>query len=107
MNSGAAIGGSGLRRQAVGLSLKIWGARAPICRDRRAAFTSPKRTPRCIPTAGASAGQVRRRRGSGRATVRAMVEHDGDADLLTVGLVVFFVALVVTVAALLVAPTLL
>ena len=32
---------------------------------------------------------------------------DGDADLLTIGLVVFFVALVLTVVALLVAPTLL
>jgi hypothetical protein len=32
-------------------------------------------------------------------------EPEGDADLLTVGLVVFFVALILTVVALLVAPT--
>ena len=32
---------------------------------------------------------------------------EGNADLLTVGLVVFFVALIVVVAALLIAPTLL
>ena len=105
MNSGAASGGSGRRRHAVGLSEKIWSARAPICLARRAARTSPLSTPRCIPTAGASAGQVSRRRGSLRATVRAMDE--GNADLLTVGLVVFFVALIVTVAALLIAPALL
>jgi len=57
---------------------------------------------------------VRRRRGSARATVRAMDERppepspdepEGDTDLLTVGLVVFFVALILTVVALLVAPT--
>ena len=34
-------------------------------------------------------------------------QTDGNADLLTVGLVVFFVALIVTVAALLIAPALL
>jgi hypothetical protein len=34
-------------------------------------------------------------------------DQAGDADLLTVGLVVFFVGLIVTVAALLLAPTLL
>ena len=109
MNSGAASGGSGRRRQAVGLSEKICSAVAPICRDRRAAFTSPAPTPRCIPTAGASAGHVRRLRGSRRATVRAMEQPppEGNADLLTVGLVVFFVALIVIVAALLIAPTLL
>jgi hypothetical protein len=33
-------------------------------------------------------------------------DGEGDADLLTVGLVVFFVALVLTVGALLVAPAL-
>jgi hypothetical protein len=63
-----------------------------------------------MPTAGASAGQVRRLRGSRRATVRAMENQpppEGNADLLTVGLVVFFVALIVVVAALLIAPTLL
>lgn len=35
-----------------------------------------------------------------------LVDGDGDADLLTIGLFVFFVALIVTVAALLVAPAL-
>jgi hypothetical protein len=38
------------------------------------------------------------------------MEHpppEGNADLLTIGLVVFFVALIVVVAALLIAPTLL
>ena len=46
--------------------------------------------------------------------VRAVAFHaaqepppEGNADLLTVGLVVFFVALIVVVAALLIAPTLL
>ena len=72
-------------------------------------------TPRWSPTAGASSGQVRRRRGCGcdrtRATVRAMDDEvgqpaqpdDGGAglDLLTVGLFVFFVALIVTVGSLL------
>lgn len=33
-------------------------------------------------------------------------QQPGDADLLSVGLVVFFVALILTVAALLIAPTL-
>jgi hypothetical protein len=67
-----------------------------------------------MPTLGAPAGQVSRRRGSGRATVRAMdPESGGDPrrspgalDLLTVGLAVFFVALIGTVAALLILPTL-
>src|SRR5687767_307807 len=76
----ASAGGSGRRRQAVGLSLKIWSARAPICRDRRAALSSPRWTPRCRPTGGASAGQVSRRRGSGRrrATVTLM-QQSSDA----------------------------
>ncbi len=38
----ASDGGSGRRRQAVGLSLKIWIARAPICRERRAAARRPR-----------------------------------------------------------------
>jgi hypothetical protein len=62
-----------------------------------------------MPTAGASAGQVRRRRGSGRATVRAMGEpHDDapDGDLQTLALFVYFVALIVLVAGLLVLPAL-
>src|SRR5688500_7033905 len=110
MNSGASSGASGRRRQAVGLSLKIWSARAPIWRDRRAARSSPRRTPRCMPTTGASSGQVRRRRGSARATVRAMKEPVDQppegADLLTIGLVVFFLALILIVAALLLVPAL-
>jgi hypothetical protein len=69
-----------------------------------------------MPTAGASDGQVRRRRGSGRATVRAMVEareepsedsgQEGDGDLWTVALFVYFVGLIVLVAGLLVLPAL-
>jgi hypothetical protein len=67
-----------------------------------------------MPTAGASSGQVRRRRGSARATVRAMREPadqpldetPGNADLLTIGLVVFFLALILIVGALLLAPAL-
>jgi hypothetical protein len=60
-----------------------------------------------MPTDGASGGQVSRRRGSGRATVRAMDERPtdepakGELDLLTIGLLVFFVALIGTVVALL------
>jgi hypothetical protein len=75
-----------------------------------------------MPTRGASAGQVSRRRGSGRrprATVLGMEDEarpeaiegaDATAespdaprelDLLTIGLVVFFVALIGTVAAML------
>ena len=97
--------------------MKIWRARPPICRDRRAARSRPNLTPRCIPTAGASSGHVSRRRGSGRATVRAMVDaHDqppGDedasegSDLLTLALFAYFVALIVLVAALLVLPAIL
>src|SRR5688500_16186008 len=106
MNSGASSGGSGRRRQAVGLSLKIWSARAPIRRDRRAARISPRRTPRCRPTAGASAGQVKRRRGSGRARVRAMADEprEPSTDLMGIGLLVFFVALIAIVGALLILP---
>ena len=109
MNSSASGGGSGRRRQAVGLSLKIWSARAPICLDRRAARSSPFPTPRWSPTAGASAGHVSRRRGSGRARVRAMTEESPDAgtDLLSVGLLVFFVSLIAIVAALLILPAIL
>ena len=62
-----------------------------------------------MPTAGASAGQVRRRRGSGRATVRAMVEprdEPPEGDVLTLALFVYFVALIVLVAGLLVLPAL-
>jgi hypothetical protein len=80
-------------------------------------LSKPARTPKWMPTAGAPAGQVRRRRGSRRASVRAMDEpksQDQDtptpgrgADLLTIGLLVFFVSLVVVVAALLVLPTIL
>jgi hypothetical protein len=62
-----------------------------------------------MPTAGASAGQVSRLRGSGRATVRAMAEprdEGNGSDLLTVALFVYFVALIVLVAGLLVLPAL-
>ena len=112
MNSGASCGGSGRRRQAVGLSLKIWSACAPIWRDRRAAGISPFATPMCMPTRGAEAGHVRRRRGSGRARVRAMPDDPTGSpepqtpttDLLGVGLLVFFVALIGVVAALLILP---
>ena len=120
------------RLQAIGLSEKICSALAPICRDRRAARSSPRPTPRCMPTAGASAGHLRRRRGSRcRATVPVMqdaseerphahpeLEPDapepeatpperGELDLLTIGLAVFFVALIAIVAAMLVLATLL
>ena len=109
MNSAASGGGSGRRRQAVGLSLKIWSACAPIWRDRRAARNNPFATPRWMPTAGASAGHVRRRRGSGRATVRAMTEGPPrpETDLLTVALLVFFGSLIVIVAALMILPAIL
>jgi hypothetical protein len=118
--SGASAGGSGRLRQAVGLSLKIWIAVAPICRARRAAFSSPPWIPRWIPTRGAPSGQSSRRRGSGRATVRPMTDDRGTppaeasedeprqpgstADLLSIGLLVFFVALLLVVAALLALP---
>src|SRR5688572_13859136 len=108
-NSGALGGGSGRRRHAVGLSLKIWIARAPICLERRAAFMRPCCTPRWRPTGGASAGHVRRRRGSRRASVVAMEFRlpDGRVDALSVSLVAFFVSLIVLVAALLLVPALL
>ena len=107
MNCAASAGASGRRRQAVGLSLKIWSAVAPICRARRAAGISPLATPRWMPTRGAPSGHVSRRRGSRRATVRAMDREPRSLDLLTVALLVFFVALIVTVAALLVLPQIL
>ena len=100
MNLGASPGGSGRRRQAVGLSEKICSAVAPIVRARRPAFSSPVLTPRWIPTRGASGGQLSRRRGC-RATVRGM---DSRADLLTIALLVFFVSMIVIVAALLFLP---
>ena len=108
-NAGASAGGSGRRRQAVGLSLKICSAVAPIWRARRAAFIRPEATPRWMPTGGASSGQLSRRRGSGRATVRPMTEEPelgpGEGgDLLSISLLVFFVALLLTVAGLLALP---
>ncbi len=62
--------------------------------------------PRCSPTGGEPAGQVRRRRGSGRARVRAMADEPNEprTDPLSVGLLVFFVALIGIVAALLILP---
>lgn len=129
---GASAGGSGRRRQAVGLSEKIWSAVAPIWRARRAALSSPVATPRWIPTRGASSGQVSRLRGSGRDRMRAMQDGadqladggpDGadrrpppppgdlgrprrEPDAVTIALAVFFGALIVIVAIMLVAPML-
>src|SRR5512134_3287804 len=125
--AGASAGGSARRRQAVGLSLKIWRAVAPICRARRAAFRKPPATPRWMPTRGASAGQLSRRRGSARATVRAMVDDEVSAraeppetlepepelrpgegaDLVSIALLVFFVALLLTAVGLLALPLIL
>lgn len=81
--------------------------------------------PRCRPTRGASAGHVRRRRGSRRATVLVMdpdappsaqpspeadddaaSERDDGLDLATLGLAVFFVAVIAIVAALLIVQNL-
>ena len=69
----------------------------------------PSGTPRWSPTRGASGGQVSRLRGSGRATVTAMElqRPDGRTDVLAVALVAFFLALIVTVATLLLLPVLL
>ena len=51
---------------------------------------------------------MRRLRGSGRATVRAMADgEEPRADLLSIGLLVFFVALILIVAGLLVLPAIL
>src|ERR1700674_297518 len=104
MNCAASAGGSGRRRQAVGLSLKIWRAVAPICRARRAARSRPPATPRWIPTRGAPAGQLSRRRVSRRARVPDMEPEPRAVDLLTVGLLVFSLALIGIAAALLVLP---
>lgn len=86
----------------------------PICRARRAAFSSPPATPRCIPTGGAPRGQLRRRLVGAREARRATVGFmdgpkagPGGTDLLTIGLLVFFVALLVLVAALLFLPSML
>jgi len=59
-----------------------------------------------MPTRGAPSGQVSRRRGSWRVTVRAMEPESRGFDLLSVALLVFFVALIVIVAGLLVLPVL-
>jgi hypothetical protein len=72
-----------------------------------------------MPTRGASGGQLKRRRGSGRATVRPMTtdpsvdptsdpsEPSSTFDLLTIGLLVFFLSLLGIVAALLALPMIL
>jgi hypothetical protein len=60
-----------------------------------------------MPTRGAPSGQVSRRRGSRRATVPAMDPEPRSVDLLTVALLVFFLALILIVAALLVLPQIL
>jgi hypothetical protein len=97
------------------LSLKIWSARAPIWRDRRAAASSPRAIPKWMPTRGASSGQLSRRRGSRRATVRVMEPPTADEreagapetpgpegpDLVSIGLAVYFVAVILVVGALL------
>jgi hypothetical protein len=65
-----------------------------------------------MPTRGASGGQISRRRGSrrtlGRATVRRVgnepVPEPSGSDLLTIALLVFFVSLILLVAALLLLP---
>lgn len=57
-----------------------------------------------MPTRGAPSGHVSRRRGSWRATVRGMEPEPRSVDLLTVALLVFFVALILIVAALLILP---
>jgi hypothetical protein len=91
------------------LSLNICSAVAPIWRARLAAFINPDATPRWMPTGGAPAGQLNRRRGSRRATVRSMTDDGGlgpgeGGDLLSISLLVFFVALLLTVAGLLALP---
>ena len=64
--------------------------------------------PRWMPTRGAPSGQLRRRLGSARASVRPMATDPDPiqrgSDLLTIGLLVFFVSLLVVVAALLTLP---
>lgn len=60
-----------------------------------------------MPTRGAPCGHVSRRRASRRATVRAMEPEPRSVDLLTVALLVFFVALILIVGALLVLPQIL
>ncbi len=57
-----------------------------------------------MPTRGAPYGHVSRRRGSWRATVPVMDPEPRSLDLLTAALFVFFVALILVVAALLVLP---
>ena len=60
-----------------------------------------------MPTRGAPSGHVSRRRGSARATVPAMEPEPRSIALLNVALLIFFVALILIVAALLVLPQIL
>ena len=97
------------------MSEKIWIAVQPICRACRPALSKPPWTPRCIPTRGASGGQLSRRLGSRRTLVRARVRRVGEesgpepsgSDLLTIALLVFFVSLILIVGALLLLPAIL
>jgi hypothetical protein len=58
-----------------------------------------------MPTGGASGGHVRRLRGWVRGTFGRMDAPEASGpDLLTIALLVFFVALILTVAALLILP---
>jgi hypothetical protein len=69
----------------------------------------PVPTPKWIPTRGAPGGQVSLRRGSS-VTVRGMPPPDephAGLDLLTIALLVFFLSLIVIVAALLFLPAVL
>jgi hypothetical protein len=58
-----------------------------------------------MPTRGAPSGHVRRLRGWGRGTFGRMdAPEESGPDLLTIALLVFFVSLILTVAALLILP---
>ena len=117
---------SGRLRQAVGLSLKIWSARAPICRDRLAALSNPRSMPRWRPTSGASAARrvaaaargasvlrwgswssrprTRARPPSVEALEQPTTEPEDELDLASIGLAAFFVSLILVVGALLIVP---
>jgi hypothetical protein len=58
-----------------------------------------------MPTRGASGGHVKRLRGSGRGTFGRMDAPEASGpDILSIALLVFFVSLILTVAALLILP---
>src|SRR5690606_24737937 len=112
MKAGASAGGSGRRRQAVGLSLKIWSARAPICRARRAAGRRPRPGARGAPVPVMEPPTNERNGDHGPGDPMRELDGPGDEpappesrmDLATVGLLVFFVSLILIVAALLILP---